>query len=70
MHVAEFLNYPSEVYLQILNMFILTEHGFSLTYPQRFIEHLAHPRHASTLDIQTALIKTGKTFIYPLCFVY
>lgn len=70
MHVTEFLNYISEVYLQILNMFILTEHGFSVTYPQLFIEHLVHPRHFSTLDIQTALIKTDKTLIYPLRFVY
>lgn len=70
MHGTEFLNYTSEVYLQILNMFILTEHGSSLTYPQLFTEYLAHPRRVSTLDIQTALIQTDKTLIYPLGFVY
>lgn len=67
MYVTESLNYTFEVYLQILNMFIPTEHGLSLTYSQLFIEHLTH---VSNLEIQTALIQTEKTLIYPLPFVY
>lgn len=70
MHIIESPNYKFKVYLQILNMFILTEHGLSLIYSPLFIEHLTFPWHVSNHDSRTALAESDKTPAYTLLFVY